>query len=77
MYSHGYNWRDEPDGTSFTSVILLLVFVGAVAFLLSMMYFRPWDNEAAVPPEVQVPPAEVPVADAAAQPPAENPPPAQ
>ena len=70
MYSHGYNWRDEPEGTSFVSLILLLVFVGAVGFLLSMMYFRPWvdDPPPAVIPEAQAPaPAE---GEAAAQPPA-------
>jgi hypothetical protein len=78
MYSHGYNWRDEPEGTSFTSVILLLVFVGAVAFLLSMMYFQPWDENPSTTtlPEVQVPAEAVP-ADGAAPPAVENPAPAQ
>ena len=84
MYSHGYNWREEPEGTSLSSVVLLLVFVGAVAFLASMMYFQPWDENTPAAPEVQVPPAEVPVADGAeapavdaAAPPGEAAPPAQ
>jgi hypothetical protein len=69
MYSHGYNWREEPEGTSLASVVLLLVFVGAAAFLLSMMYFQPWDEGAppAVIPEAQAPPAAE--GEAAAQPP--------
>lgn len=76
MYSHGYNWREEPEGTSISSVVLLLVFVGAAAFLAGMMYFRPWDDSPTPLPEAQVPSAEAPAVDAAA-PPAEAAPPAQ
>jgi uncharacterized iron-regulated membrane protein len=82
MYSHGYNWREEPEGTSISSLLLLLIFVGAAAFLAGMMYFRPWDDSAPPLPEAQVPPAEAPAAaeapavDAAA-PPADAAPPAQ
>ena len=66
MYSHGYNWREEPEGTSISSVVLLLIFVGAAAFLAGMMYFRPWDDSPTPLPEAQVPPAEAPAVDAAA-----------
>jgi hypothetical protein len=66
MYSHGYNWREEPEGTSISSIVLLLVFVGATAFLLSMMYFRPWDDSPAAPVEVQVAPSPAPEAAAPA-----------
>jgi len=76
MYSHGYNWREEPEGTSISSLVLLLIFVGAAAFLASMMYFRPWDDSPPPLPEAQVPPAEAPAVDAAA-PPADAAPPAQ
>ena len=76
MYSHGYNWREEPEGTSISSVLLLLIFVGAAAFLAGMMYFQPWDDSPPPLPEAQVPPAEAPAVDAAA-PPAEAAPPAQ
>jgi len=72
MYSHGYNWREEPEGTSLSSVVLLLVFVGAAAFLASMMYFRPWEENAppAAIPEAQASPAApAPEGEAAAQPP--------
>lgn len=72
MYSHGYNWREEPEGTSISSVVLLLIFVGAAAFLAGMMYFRPWDDSApATPlPEAQAPaPTPLPEGEAAAQPP--------
>jgi hypothetical protein len=65
MYSHGYNWREEPEGTSISSVLLLLIFVGAAAFLASMVYFRPWEDDAPVPVEVQIP-AGSPAPDAAA-----------
>jgi len=59
MYSHGYNWREEPEGTSISSLLLLLVFVGAAAFLAGMMYFQPWqDNPTpAALPEAQASPA--------------------
>lgn len=78
MYSHGYNWREEPEGTSISSVLLLLIFVGAAAFLASMVYFRPWEDDAPVPVEVQVPagsPApDAPAVDAAVPPPEGVPP---
>ena len=80
MYSHGYNWREEPEGTSISSVVLLLIFVGAAVFLASMMYFRPWDDSGPAALEVQVPPGspapDAPLAapaDPAAQPAVENP----
>lgn len=69
MYSHGYNWREEPEGTKLSSVLLLLVFVGAAAFLVGMVVLKPWDNSSpAATTEVQAP----------APPPAEGaPPPAE
>ena len=76
MYSHGYNWREEPEGTSISSLLLLLIFVGAAAFLAGMMYFRPWDDSPPTAPVSEAPPAEAPAVDAAA-PPAEAAPPAQ
>jgi uncharacterized iron-regulated membrane protein len=78
MYSHGYNWREEPEGTSISSVLLLLIFVGAAAFLASMMYFQPWEDNAPAPlPEAQASPA-APAAEgeAAVQPAPEAAPPA-
>ena len=63
MYSHGYNWREEPEGTAVSSVLLLLVFVAAAAFLVGMVVLTPWDEGApVVTTEVQVatsPPPEV------------------
>jgi hypothetical protein len=55
MYSHGYNWREEPEGTSLASIVLLLIFVGAVAFIGAMVYFRPWDDKPATVTEVLEP----------------------
>ena len=81
MYSHGYNWREEPEGTSISSVVLLLIFVGAAAFLASMMYFRPWDDSGQAALDVQIPagspaadaPPAAPADPAAAPPAVENP----
>jgi len=75
MYSHGYNWREEPEGTSISSVLLLLIFVGAAAFLASMMYFQPWEDDPPTAiPEAQAPPAEAPAAEAVAPAPEAAPP---
>jgi len=53
-----YSWREEPQGISPSSIVLLVVFVFAAAFLLGMVWFRPWADDA-TPPEVQAsPPAE-------------------
>jgi hypothetical protein len=65
MYSHGYNWREEPEGTSMSSLLLLVIFVGAAAFLGSMVYFRPWEDSTPAPIEVQLP-AGSPAPEAAA-----------
>ena len=57
MYSHGYNWREEPEGTAVSSVLLLFVFVAAAVFLAGMVVMKPWDDGApAATTEVQVPP---------------------
>lgn len=54
MHSHGYNWRDEPQGTAVSSVLLLLVFVAAAAFLVGMVWLKPWDDDTPTPaPEAQ------------------------
>ena len=63
MYSHGYNWREEPQGTALSSVLLLLVFIAATAFLVGMVWLKPWADET---PAAPVPAAqEQPAADAA------------
>jgi len=65
-----YSWRQEPKGISPSSIVLLVVFVSAAAFLVGMVWFRPWADDA-TPPEVQAsPPAE---AQAPAQAPAPAP----
>lgn len=71
MYSHGYDWREEPHGTAPSSVLLLLVFMAAAAFLVGMVWLKPWadDGVTAPPPEAQAPAPD----DAAAQPPVEAP----
>jgi len=57
VYSHGYNWREEPEGTRVSSILLLLVFVAAAIFLVGMVVMTPWDDGPATPTtEVQVPP---------------------
>jgi hypothetical protein len=61
MYSHGYNWREEPKGTSLSSVLLLLVFVSAAAFMVGMAWLKPWAEEGA--PEAAVA-QETPAAEA-------------
>jgi hypothetical protein len=68
MYPRGYNWRKEPRGIALSSLLLLAIHVCAAAFILGMMYTRPWADdpisETATGAEVQGPPA----------PPAETPP---
>ena len=67
-----YSWRQEPRGISPSSILLLVVFVFAAAFLMGMVWFRPWADDG-TPPEVQAsPPAE---AQAPGQPPPQAPPP--
>jgi len=67
-----YSWRQEPRGISPSSIVLLVVFVFAAAFLMGMVWFRPWADDG-TPPEVQAsPPAE---AQAPGQPPSQAPPP--
>jgi len=67
-----YSWRQEPRGISPSSMVLLVVFVFAAAFLMGMVWFRPWADDG-TPPEVQAsPPAE---AQAPGQPPPQAPPP--
>jgi len=56
VYSHGYNWREEPEGTRVSSILLLLVFVAAAIFLVGMVVMTPWDDGPTTPTtEVQVP----------------------
>ena len=63
-----YSWREEPEGISPSSIVLLLVFVFAAAFLVGMVWFKPWADDS-TPPEVQAsPPAEA-QAPAPGQPP--------
>ncbi len=65
-----YSWREEPQGISPSSIVLLVVFVFAAAFLMGMVWFRPWADDGP-PPEVQAsPPAE---AQAPGQPPPQAP----
>ncbi len=67
-----YSWRQEPRGISPSSIVLLVVFVFAAAFLMGMVWFRPWADDG-TPPEAQAsPPAE---AQAPGQPPPQAPPP--
>ena len=63
MYSHGYNWREEPHGTTLSSVLLLLVFVAAAAFMVGMVWMKPWADETPVTPAPAA--QEQPAADAA------------
>jgi hypothetical protein len=56
VQSHGYNWREEPQGTAVSSILLLLVFAAAAIFLVGMVVMTPWDDGAPAPAtEVQVP----------------------
>ena len=76
MYSHGYNWREEPEGTRVSSILLLLVFVAAAIFLVGMVVMTPWDDGPPTPTtEVQVPPP--PPAEGAPAPSVEQAAPAQ
>ena len=45
MYPHGYNWRKEPRGIAFSSVLLLLIHVCAAAFIVGMAMMRPWADD--------------------------------
>jgi hypothetical protein len=69
-----YSWRQEPRGISPSSIVLLVVFVFAAAFLMGMVWFRPWADDG-TPPEVQAsPPAEAQApAGAPGQPPPQAP----
>jgi hypothetical protein len=73
--SHGYNWRDEPEGTAVSSVLLLFVFVAAAVFLVAMALMTPWDSGSSAQTDVVIPPS--PPAEGAAPPAVEQPPPAQ
>jgi hypothetical protein len=67
-----YSWREEPKAISPSSIVLLVVFVCAAAFLMGMVWFRPWADDG-TPRDVQAsPPAE---AQAPAQPAPQAPPP--
>jgi hypothetical protein len=66
MYSHGYDWREEPKGTALSSILLLLVFMGAVVFVVSMALMRPWADETAPVPVAEVQEQPAPPADASA-----------
>jgi hypothetical protein len=76
VYSHGYNWREEPEGTAVSSILLLLVFVAATLFLVGMVVMSPWDDGSpAATTEVQVPPS--PPVEGAPAPAVEQPAPGQ
>jgi hypothetical protein len=63
-----YSWREEPQGISPSSIVLLVVFVCAAAFLMGMVWFRPWANDGPAPEVQASPPAEA-QAPAPGQPP--------
>jgi hypothetical protein len=66
MYSHGYDWREEPKGTALSSILLLFVFVGAAGFIVSMAVMRPWADEQTPPPVAEVQEQAAPPVDASA-----------
>jgi|FLYL01.1.fsa_nt_gi hypothetical protein len=46
MYTH-YDWREKPRIISYSSVLLLLIFVGAFAFIAWAAWQRPWADDGA------------------------------
>jgi hypothetical protein len=70
-----YSWRDEPKSISPSSVVLLVVFVCAAAFLMGMVWFRPWADDGASPEVQASPPAEAQAPEQAQVPAAATPPP--
>jgi len=53
MGQQPYDWREEPSRFSVSSLVLLLIFVGAVAFTVYVAFqMKPWASDEAVPPEV-------------------------
>jgi hypothetical protein len=71
MQQQPYDWREEPRRFSISSLLLLLVFVGAVGFVVYLgVQMKPWESDepeggslAAETPAAA--PTEVPAADAA------------
>jgi len=48
-----YDWREEPSRFSVSSLVLLLIFVGAVALTVYVAFqMKPWATDEAAPPEV-------------------------
>lgn len=48
-----YDWRDEPSRFSLSSLVLLLVFVGAVGLTVYVAFqMKPWASDEPAPPEV-------------------------
>lgn len=45
MHSDGYNWRREPRGIAFSSVLLLAIHICAAAFIVGMVIARPWADD--------------------------------
>ena len=48
-----YDWREEPGRFSFSSLVLLMVFVGAVGLTVYVAFqMKPWASDTTAPPGV-------------------------
>ena len=53
MGQQPYDWREEPSRISLSSLVLLVIFVGAVAITVYVAFqMKPWASDEAAPPEV-------------------------
>jgi uncharacterized membrane protein len=53
MQQQPYDWREEPRRLSVSSLILLVIFVGAVAAVVYVAFqMKPWESDQPVTAEV-------------------------
>jgi hypothetical protein len=53
MGQQPYDWREEPSRFSLSSLVLLFIFVAAVALTVYVAFqMEPWASDEPVPPEV-------------------------
>jgi hypothetical protein len=53
MGQQPYDWREEPSRFSLSSLVLLVIFVGAVALTVYVAFqMKPWASDEPAPPAI-------------------------